>query len=191
MLKLGSTNRFFTRKLILTVLCALFAGAMIPGLFFYLSVNDSLGDTYARKLLSLSIYRNTIVRLSLQAYIPFAAVTAVAIVLFVVFHSHKVVGPLYRIRRFACDVIQGNIGDSIRVRKGDAITTLVDTVNGFSGKYGGIYAELDSLADRMQAHTLGMEKAMADGDQERFNHEISMLNECREWMDRILSGVKV
>ena len=43
--------------------------------------------------------------------------------------SHKIAGPVYRIEKTIHEIVRGNLGSRIRLRKGDELRDLADTIN--------------------------------------------------------------
>ena len=58
------------------------------------------------------------------------AISIILMMVVSVYMSHKIAGPLYRLKKCFLDVAKGDLSFEIRLRKGDELTDLVDDFNG-------------------------------------------------------------
>lgn len=58
------------------------------------------------------------------------AISIVLMMVVSVYMSHKIAGPLYRLKKCFLDVAKGDLSFEMRLRKGDELTDLVDDFNG-------------------------------------------------------------
>jgi methyl-accepting chemotaxis protein len=58
------------------------------------------------------------------------AISIVLMMLVSVYMSHKIAGPLFRLKKCFLDVAKGDLSFEMRLRKGDELTDLVDDFNG-------------------------------------------------------------
>ena len=86
--------------------------------------------------------RNATSRVQIQTAIAVGAVLVVHIVLVVwlgLLASHRIAGPIYRIRKTMAEVTKGNMNVRVHLRDGDKLGEVADTFNEM----------MDSLADRI------------------------------------------
>ncbi len=58
------------------------------------------------------------------------AISIVLMMVVSIYMSHKIAGPLYRLKKCFLDVAKGDLSFEMRLRKGDELTDLVDDFNG-------------------------------------------------------------
>ncbi|MDD5132236.1 MAG: methyl-accepting chemotaxis protein [bacterium] len=58
------------------------------------------------------------------------AISIILMMVVSVYMSHKIAGPLYRLKKCFLDVAKGDLSFEMRLRKGDELTDLVDDFNG-------------------------------------------------------------
>lgn len=68
-----------------------------------------------------------------------------------VFYSHKIAGPVYRIKKVAEDLAAGNLNVDVRFRKGDEMQELADVLNKAIANLRGIVIEDNAVKEKLQA----------------------------------------
>ncbi|MDP2168332.1 MAG: hypothetical protein Q8J64_08390 [Thermodesulfovibrionales bacterium] len=184
-------SRSFSLRLLAAVMLTVVLGASITGVFFFTYTNQSLGESYTQRFANLSIYKLAVIRNSLYIYALFAVAIFVAVVLFSIYYSHKVTGPLYRIRMFAKEMERGNFGIGIRFREGDAIHAIAETANSFSQRYGEIYSRLNELVDAMEKDAAVLKRAIEKGDSKGGDSARDRIASGVTELNEILSGLKL
>lgn len=184
-------NKSFSVKLIAVIALTLVAGALITAVFFFYYADKSLGDSYTHRLVSLSNFKYEVLKKSLYIYLIFGALIAVSLIAFGIYYSHKVAGPLFRIRLFAKDMRKGNFGVPVKFRSGDVIHPVAEAANGFSKRYEAIYSGLDRAAGEMLEAAVEMKKAIDEADRGGTESAVSKISSGSKELDRMLSDLKL
>lgn len=183
-------SKSFTVKLTVLITLTVVMGILVSAGFSYFYAEQKLGETYAQKLLTLSIYKYAIIKNSFYIYVVFTALTSLALVIFSIYNSHKVTGPLFRIRAFAKEMSRGNFGIKIKFRSGDVIQPLGETADGFSSKYGKLYRELNAVVDEMQKDTLEITRSIEEKRTEDSERLRILIDSEAKKLKEILSRIK-
>lgn len=101
--------------------------ALISCLAVYLAIfpylSEKLANVYPQARLAM-ILRSTNVKVLFSAFlmIPFA-------IWFSIIISHRIAGPWYRLETILRDMVKGDFSSEIRLRKGDELQSLADSLN--------------------------------------------------------------
>jgi methyl-accepting chemotaxis protein len=100
--------------------------------------------------------------------------------------SHKIAGPLYRIRNVLTLVASGNLTTRARIRRGDYLTLDAETVNDMvdelDKRIGRMHGEWNTAAEAMAALDRSIEEGSVEEAKERYN-ELSM--QLDRWKDAL------
>lgn len=188
---LNSDSRFFTLRTSIAIIVTVVLTALVSGTIFYIYIDRGLGTSYAQRIGNLSIYKSVILWDSLIIYILFAVISFFAVIFFGVYYSHKITGPLYRLRMFAKEMANGNFGAELRFRSGDVIHDLSKAGNDFSKSYGERYSALNKVVDDMRKDTLELEGLIKEGNNEGIKDAVERINAGKQVLVETLSGVKL
>jgi methyl-accepting chemotaxis protein len=72
---------------------------------------------------------DTLIIRTAKIYVLFYVFIAIGIVYLVVLYTHRLAGPLQRIKSEAKSIGEGNLDTVIRLRRNDAISAFADTIN--------------------------------------------------------------
>ena len=147
---LVSTN-FQLRYVGIILLLMLVTALMCSYIIYYtvmVVMGEKLSNVYPQgRLIAIINIVNLKILFSLLLITPIVA--AVGIYL-----SHKIAGPIYRIEKFLDDMVLGNLGSRIVLRKGDELMSVADKINILN----------DSLRAIMGGQKSGMNKIVAELD---------------------------
>jgi len=135
------------------ILLLMLVTALICSYIIYYTVmvvmGEKLSNVYPQgRLIAIINIVNLKILFSLLLITPIVA--AVGIYL-----SHKIAGPIYRIEKFLDDMVLGNLGSRIVLRKGDELMSVADKINILN----------DSLRAIMGGQKSGMNKIVAELDE--------------------------
>lgn len=184
-------SRSFSVKISLIVSFIVLCGASITAIFFYLYSNQSLGVSYAQRLVSLSIYKYAVAKNSLIIYVLFGVAIFIAISAVSIYFSHKVAGPIYRLRVFAKEMSKGNFGMRIRFRSGDVIHSVAETADNFSANYSRIHSELIAEVDEIRRNTLALKQSIEEGNTKLAEEAREKIAQGSGQLKKMLSEIKV
>jgi len=81
-----------------------------------------------------------------------------------IFISHKVAGPIYRIKRSLVEIAEGNINLTVRLRKRDELHDLADCVNLVTDEMRGLVRTLQNEQETVSDSVAAVQK-LIDGGQ--------------------------
>lgn len=79
-----------------------------------------------------------------------------------VFMTHKIAGPLYRIRMLLNEVQKGNLDVNFKLREGDQLQGLAHALNDLIGNYRSVVKELIHTADELRIKCTALEEKTND-----------------------------
>ncbi len=188
---LGIIKRSFHLKLASTIGAIVCGAALLSAFFFYVAIERQLGETYARKIQTLSIYKFEVVRQSLIIFAGFAFIALAGIVTFAVVYTHRIAGPLFRIRVVAKDLAAGNFDRVTRFRKNDAIHPLAESMNQFASEQGKRSDSLRDCIDQMRDGAGELRELIRKGDTEMTAAARLKVAKKTEELNKILAGIKI
>jgi len=113
-----------------------------------------------------------------------------AIALLSVFYSHRVAGPLYRVRQVARDISEGKLYPRVKFRKNDALHPLAGSINSALDRMSfrhellvGRFNRLETACDRIKSDLRKGRRPEAELFQE--------INGSREEINKILGEVEI
>lgn len=140
-------NRHFKIKFIAIISIFLFLALLISAVFFYYYANKELGDTYREKIYTVAQFKVTIIKDTLLIFIPFVIIAAIFMVIAIILYTHRIVGPLVRVKAVTQQITENNLDMFIKFRRKDAIKALADSLNNLSVKYKKRYSRLNEAIE--------------------------------------------
>jgi methyl-accepting chemotaxis protein len=119
--------------LLLMVYTLLFVAILFVPYLLHLSSNYSMQEQTDAARMVLSLH---------QSVWPALAIVFCLLAFMSIFISHKVAGPIYRIKRSLVEIAEGNINLTVRLRKRDELHDLADCVNLVTGEMRGLVRTL-------------------------------------------------
>jgi len=156
-------NRFL---LLITFLLMIAIPAASMLLYHYL--DQPLGEDYIKALARLTDMRSELLKGILISVSLQLCLTSFGIGLLTIFWTHKIAGPMYRLRLWLNQVSHGKITRFSSLRKNDQLKELPDLINS------GLQALLlnsDKLRQEISENRVKVEKIMAKFD---LNHDIDL-----------------
>ena len=86
---------------------------------------DFINKTSAFKDFNLEVERRQVITMLLVSHVVYAALIGILCIFF----SHKIAGPLYKLKKFLGEIRQGNPIGEVHFRKGDYFQEIADEVN--------------------------------------------------------------
>ncbi len=165
--------------------------AGLSAFFFYLTVNQHLGETYAQKVQALSFYKFEIIRQSLLIFVGFGFIAFAGVIFFGILYTHRIAGPLFRIRMIARELAAGNFSQIAKFRKNDAIHSLAESVNHFSREQAKRRETLLNGIDELDEGTGVLKELIRKGDADGAMAARIKVAEKTEELNKMLSGIRV
>jgi methyl-accepting chemotaxis protein len=123
-------------------------------------------------------------------YLLSGVLTMLGIAIISVFHSHKVAGPLYRVRQVARDIAEGKLYQRVKFREGDALHPLAGSINSALERMSVRQELLVDEFNRLETACEKIKNCLKKGEkpgQELF----SEIDEARKEINEMLGEVKL
>jgi len=122
----------FQLKYVGVIVGVMLLGAVISGYTIYynawLLLGEKLANVYPQGRL-VHIFRSVNIRLAINLF--FISIFCVGIGIFT---SHRIAGPIFRIKKFLDDVTNGNYAQRLHLRKHDELKDIAEAINKLDDK---------------------------------------------------------
>ena len=119
----------FITRLVLLILLVFIAFSSVSGLFLYYNTYRSLDTNYSASISIISEIKEDLLARTLTISAVFYLFILTGIVILAVLYTHRIAGPLQRIKLFAGAVTGGDLSPELKFRKNDAINSFGDSLN--------------------------------------------------------------
>ena len=188
---LNIVNTSLRTKLIIAIILILAFAALSSVTFFYYYTDRELGETYALKIFTLPQFKAIIVRNSLYIYTLFALIATVGITAIVILHTHRIVGPLVRMKRLMGRMSEGDFEEAVRFREDDLVHPLADALQNAATKYKGRYSVIRESIHEMHRDSVEMYEFLQNGDIEAAEDKRRNIVKKAGDLNKLLSGIKL
>jgi methyl-accepting chemotaxis protein len=151
-------NRGFTSRLVILVLLTFIVFSSLSGLAVYFRTYHELGQDYGAAISIISQVRNSMFSETIWINVIFYLLVLAGVVIIGIIYTHRIAGPLYRIRAFAKEVAGGDLSSTLRFRKNDAIHPLADRLNSLVGNYRHKIESLNANLQKMRSEIERLKK---------------------------------
>lgn len=184
-------NRRFKIRFIAVIVLILIVAFSISAAFFYFYTNKELGETYTQKIYAITQFKTIVIKDTLFIFIPPVIVAIIFIVITIILYTHRIVGPLVRIRTVTRELSEGNFDIVVNFREKDAIRALADSLNNAALKYKERYSRLGSLLEEISKDTDEMYQFIEKGDAEAIEDKRKRILKKTEEIKNMLSEIKL
>ncbi len=164
----GIIREGYLKRLLLIVLGIFLFSNLLSALLLYKSLHLSLGPHYGAILSIVTQVKDSIIIKTIKINLLFFLLTAIGVILVGILYSHRIAGPLYRVKQYAAMLGEGRFDERIRFRKKDAIHTLSSGLNemaeGCQDRVNLLTAELRKLEDGLKSLSSLPDKSKEKGD---------------------------
>lgn len=117
------------KKLVLIIFCiSIFFGALSFAVLYF-SLNTNLGPHYGAAYAQISQYRESLLVKILLINLIFYLFTVTGVLFLGIFFSHRIAGPLFKVKQYAGELGDGKYENEIKFRKNDVINDLAHAFN--------------------------------------------------------------
>ena len=162
----------YLSKFFLFLLGIVFIGTAISTLLLYLDTYKTLDTHYSAILSIVTEIKQTLIIKTIKINVFFYLLTVIGITVLAILYSHRISGPLYRIKLYAKMLSGGRFDNAIRFRHKDAIHSLAEVLNKMSKNYNDktsmitieiqrlkdAVTELDSIKEKKEAVETSLKK---------------------------------
>ncbi|MFC1708737.1 HAMP domain-containing protein [Candidatus Omnitrophota bacterium] len=104
-------------------------GAVITGAFLYLLSADTVTTAFIDSRLSIIRTSDYILPILISSSLISVVLVSIATVFVIMFLSHRIAGPLYKMEKSVKEIGEGNLNLKINLRSTDEITEMADRLN--------------------------------------------------------------
>ncbi|MDP2167019.1 MAG: HAMP domain-containing protein [Thermodesulfovibrionales bacterium] len=182
----------FTVNLSLRIVVLMAAATAVSGVVFYsLASQSGLAASYGSVISNASVYKAEILKKSIFIYALFTMPMLAGVVFLSVLYSHRVAGPLQRVKKVSRDIAEGKLDVKVRFRQNDIIHPLAESINRMAESYNMRYSRLRGSVERMQEEAQALEASVKGGDMDDAGKAIAALSMSSKEIERLLSDVKL
>ncbi len=185
----GILEKGYLKKLNLLVLAVILAGSALSSGYFFLQTHISLDTHYGAVLSLISDYKSSLIAKSFTINISFFVLIIIGIVVLGILYSHKITGPLHRIKMYAKTIGEGNLGNHVGFRSADVIHPFAESINKLTDNYNTRLEELASETNKLREAATELKSLTEDGKDidAALQKTIEADNEIR----KLLEGIRV
>lgn len=184
-------TRRFKLRLISLICVVLITSVFTAAGFFYLYVNSGLGIDYREKIQNILFLETVIFKYSVFIFIPPALIAVLFIIFTIILYTHRIAGPLVRIRVAVRQVAERNLDVFISFREKDAIKPLANALNNFIGKHKERCASLEGIINDIYRDTEELCSLADKDDLKAIEEKREKILEEAGKVKKIISGLKL
>jgi methyl-accepting chemotaxis protein len=148
------TEEGFKRRLVLIILGIFLFFSLISALVLYRNLQVPLSPHYGATVTILTQAKDSLVTETIKINLIFYFLIAIGVALLGILYSHRIAGPLVRVKQYAARLGEGRFDERISFREKDAIHSLALVLNemaeGCEDRSRQFLAELQELEDGLK-----------------------------------------
>ena len=157
--------------------------------YLYFDIYRPLNTHYSAMVSILSDIHETLISKTLKINAIFFILISVGTLIIGIVFTHRVVGPLHRVKLSAMAVAKGKLDTVITFRKKDAIQPFAGVFNEMTTVYGNKISELGSEIRKLKEELTRLESSVKKGKATEL--DLKKVLEVEEKIKDLLSGIKL
>jgi len=137
-------------RLVVLILLVFVVFSSLSGLFLYFDTYRPLDTSYSSSILIISEVKEDLLVRTLTINAVFYLFILIGIIVLAVLYTHRIAGPLHRIKLFAGSIAGGDLSAVLNFRKKDAIHSFGDSLNKMTGNWHNRVTVLVSHVERLE-----------------------------------------
>jgi len=150
--------------LIIAVSIVFTAGIVTASILIYYRTDQSLNIHYSAIISSLMSLRDTLFSLSIRISLLVSVLTVGGLLIIGILYTHRIAGPVYRLKMIASSISRGEIGERVKFRKRDAIHPVADAFNYMIDVLGSDIREMRSILREVDEYLDSVDPDSEDRD---------------------------
>lgn len=153
----------------------------------YLNIYEPLNTHYSAILSIVADLKETLLFTTLKISMLSSFLAAIGILCLGILYTHRIAGPLYRIKDAVKEIGKGNFETKLRLRSTDAIHHFAESINSMTERFSERIVALSESLDQLKGTVAEVKSPFGDGrDTESVLQEIREKNaEIRSRIDSI------
>jgi len=120
---------------LIAFLLVLIGGIALSAVTLYINIHQPLDTHYSAALSIMSDLKDTLISRSIIISAILSFMMLLGLLILGILYTHRIAGPLYRVKVAAKSISKGNLGEKIRLRRKDVIHTFAESVNEMTENY--------------------------------------------------------
>ncbi len=174
---------------LLAFLLVLMSGIAVSALTLYLNIYQPLDTHYSAALSIMSDLKDTLISRSLIISALFSCMMFLGLLFLGILYTHRVAGPLYRVKVAAKSIGNGNLRENIKLRRKDVIHSFAESLNNLTSNYSNkvelLHSEINQLKDSVNEL-----KNMPD-DKKSLQSDIEKISDINEHINSLIDELKL
>lgn len=176
-------------SLILSALGIFVIGIAVSAIFLYLDIYKPLDTHYGAILSIISEIKDTLIMRTLKISGIFSFLVLIGLLVLVIFYTHRIAGPLQRIKVSAKAISEGRLGTKIKFRRKDVIHPFAECMNEMTDTYRERVKTLTSEIRELK-HTVTELKAKTESGKDT-ETELKKVLDKENQIERLLNNINV
>ncbi len=187
----SSTSRYYHGKLFFYTFCIVVLGAVCGGIGIFMLFPSSLGEGYGAALLTIQRMEQALLVKVIWLYIVMAIFFIPAIAFLLMFYSHRIAGPAFRLGREAELIARGNLKADFRLRQKDNLTDIEAVLKQVAVRYRDTVSALKNQTTAMETQAESISGMVQQGkDRVALESALDELSSKIKNIDKILSEIR-
>lgn len=141
----------YLTRLLLLLICIFLFSTTISSLYLYFDIYRPLNTHYSAVLSIARGLKETLIIRTIKISAFFYLLVAAGIVILGILYTHRIAGPLHRIKIYAKSIKEGNLDSEIKFRRKDAVLLFAESLNNMTESYNNRVTELNSEIAQLKA----------------------------------------
>lgn len=170
----------YLRNILIVLLLILLVGTALSALILFINIHRPLNTHYSAILTIITQLKESLLIRTLKVNVIFILLTGAGIGFLILVYTHRIAGPLYRMKLKAKSIAEGRLDSEIKLRRKDAVNFFAESLNEITISYSNRLTHLDSELKQLKAFVNELQ-TLSDKKDER----ITMLTRINAVDERI------
>ena len=185
----GVIRNDYLPRLLFLLICIFLFGITVSTIYLYLDISRPLSTHYSAILSIVRELKETLIIRTMKINAFFYLLIVTGIVILGVLYTHRIAGPMHRIKLYAKSVFEGELGTEINFRRKDAIHSFANDINEMTKSYNQRVTMLTSDIQQLK-EALTELKSLSEKDEDT---EIALktVHDLDSRIKKLLSAIKL
>jgi methyl-accepting chemotaxis protein len=185
------TRRYYLIKLFFYTFCIVILGALCGGIGIFMLFPSSLGAGYGKALLTIQGMEQALLVKIVWLYVGMAIFFIPAIAFLLMFYSHRIAGPAFRLGREANLIALGNLKADFQLRRQDNLTDIEEILKHAAVRYRDRINTLKNQTTDIEMHVELLSGMVPQGkDRVALESALDALSTKVTTMEKILAEIR-
>jgi methyl-accepting chemotaxis protein len=141
----------YFRNFLMMLLVVLLVGTAISAVVLFFNIHRPLNTHYSAVISIISQLRDSLIITTIKVNVIFIFLVALGLGILTLLYTHRVAGPLFRIRQKAKSIASGDLTTEIKLRRKDAVTAFAESINNMTKHYKTKVIEINEDIQQMKS----------------------------------------